>query len=152
MDGQQFAQHLLNISNQAQDFINNDSPVIMGNIAVGFFKEAFQDEGFTDNAFQKWDEVKRRLNPNVKGAKATRSILTGDTGNLGRSIKQKNAANGQVTIYSDVTYAAAHNEGTNSAGRNRNVTIPKRQFIGDSQKLNQQVTDELRRKLDNIMK
>ena len=84
----------------------------------------------TDVGLQKWKEVKRRESPKRSDlAKAKLHILTG-TGNLGRSIKATHEP-GKVTVFSDVPYAAAHNEGTTNAGRNRNVTIPKRQFIGD---------------------
>jgi phage gpG-like protein len=152
MDGQEFANHLLKLSTEVENFINNDSPEIMGKLAVDHFKESFQDEGFTDAAFEKWDEVKRRLNPKTKGAKASRKILTGDTGDLGMSIDYKNAANGQVTLYSDKAYADAHNSGTTTAGRSRNVRIPKRQFIGDSEVLNQKITEKLTEGLDNTIK
>lgn len=152
MDGQQFSEHLLNISRDAEDLINNDAPEIMGVIARDHFTEAFQDEGFTDAAFLKWDEVKRRLNPKTKGAKASRKILTGDTGDLGMSIDYTNAANGEVTLYSDVPYADAHNSGTSTAGRSRNVRIPQRQFIGDSEVLNQKITKKLAEGLDNTIK
>lgn len=152
MDGQEFANHLLKLSTEVENFINNDSPEIMGKLAVDHFKESFQDEGFTDAAFEKWDEVKRRLNPKTKGAKASRKILTGDTGDLGMSIDYTNAANGEVTIYSDKAYAEAHNKGTDKAGRNNSTTIPKRQFIGDSEVLNQKITEKLTEGLDNTIK
>jgi len=152
MDGKQFAERLVKMSQEAEKFVNDDSPEIMGKIAVDFFKDGFQNEGFTNGGLQKWEEVKRRMDPKITGAKATRKILTGDTADLGESIQQKNAANGEVTIYSDKEYAGAHNEGTNNAGRRRNVTIPKRQFIGHSAELDKEVTDELKRKLDIIIK
>lgn len=152
MNGDEFAQYLLQQSQQVENFTNNDAPVVMGKTAVDFFKEGFQNEGFTDNGLEKWEEVKRRLNPKVTGAKTSRAILTGDTANLGESINYKNASNGEVTVHSDLPYAEAHNEGTTTAGRSRNVTIPKRKFIGDSEHLNNLITDELERKLDIIIK
>lgn len=152
MNGDDFAQHLIQLSAEVEDFTDNDAPVVMGKIAVDHFKESFQNEGFTDNTLEKWDEVKRRLNPKVTGAKASRAILTGDTANLGESFEEPVIEKAQVTIKSDLPYAKAHNEGTTTAGRNRSVTIPKRQFIGDSQKLNELITDELERKLDIIIK
>lgn len=151
MNGDNFAQHLIQLSAETEDFTNNDAPIVMGKTAVDFFKEGFQNEGFTDNNFEKWDEVKRRLNPKVTGARATRAILTGDTANLGESFEQPVIDKAQVTIVSDLPYAKAHNEGTTTAGRNRSVTIPKRQFIGESNKLNILITDELQRKLDIII-
>lgn len=151
MDGSEFAKHLLDISEEVEQFINDDAPVIMGKTAVDFYKEGFENEGFTDGGLHKWKEVKRRQDSKVKGAWATRKILTGDTGDLGMSIDYKDAADGEVTVFSDKPYAEAHNEGTANAGRSRNVTIPKRQFIGDSQELDQEILSELERKAGEIL-
>ena len=49
---------------------------------------------------------------------------------------KKRTKPGVAIIYSDVPYAAAHNEGTNNAGRGHKTRIPKRQFIGESRTLN----------------
>lgn len=152
MDGNQFAKHLLDISEESERFLNNDAPVIMGKTAVDFFTESFQNEGFTDVSLEPWKEVKRRQNPKVTGARAIRAILTGDTGDLGMSIEHEKTDNGEVTVRSDKTYSKAHNEGTNNAGRGRSTTIPKRQFIGDSETLNQKVLEALKEKADGIIR
>lgn len=152
MDGNQFAQHLLSMSQEAENFINDEAPIIMGKEAVDFFQEGFQNEGFTDTSLEKWKEVKRRQDPKVRGARASRPILTGDTGDLGMSIEYKDANNGEVTVFSDKEYAEAHNEGTTNAGRNRNVTIPARPFIKDSEALNERELKELKRRADEFMK
>src|ERR1035437_9314011 len=136
MDGDEFATHLLHMAEEAQRFISDDAPIIMGKIARDVFTENFQNEGFTDTVNESWEEVKRRLNPKTKGAAATRKILTGDTGDLGMSIEYKNAGNGEVTIVSDKVYSKAQNEGTTNAGRSHNVVIPARKFIGDSAEVN----------------
>lgn len=168
MDGNEFAKHLLDISKEIEKYIDNDTPEIMGVMARDHFKEAFQEgtEGFTDKSLEKWPNVKRRTNPKnfhyiTKGpnkgdkisgnAYAARAILTGDTGDLGFSIDYETKGNGEVTVYSDKEYAEAHNEGTANAGRNRNVTIPKRQFIGDSEVLNEKIAKRLENDIDNIM-
>ena len=59
---------------------------------------------------------------------------------------------GEAIIYTDVPYAAAHNEGTNNAGRNRKTKIPKRQFIGDSNTLNKKVIKVIEDELKRILK
>lgn len=64
----------------------------------------------------KEDGVKTRTVPPAKGADGQRRILTGRTGDLGRSIRWKTEP-GRAVIYSDLPYAAAHNDGTTSAGR-----------------------------------
>lgn len=166
MDGNQFAKYLLDTSKAVEDYINNDAPDIMGKMAVDHFTEGFQNEGFTDEKFEKWEEVKRRTNPKnwhyvTKGknkgdrisgsAYAARKILTGDTADLGMSIDFKRG-NAETTVFSDKDYSEAHNEGTNNAGRNRSVTIPKRKFIGDSKVLNENILTEFGNDLDNIIK
>lgn len=152
MNGHEFAQYLLNASKELEQYINEDTPEIMGNLAVAHFKEGFQTgtEGFTDETLEKWDNVKRRLYPKDKKAGAFRAILTGETGDLGASISYKRES-AQATVYSDKPYAEAHNEGTTNAGRKHNVTIPKRQFIGDSKVLNDKILHEITSDISRII-
>lgn len=119
-------------------------PKIIANKAVFLFKKNFQDESFFG---ARWKEVNRRIPHQqtyftksgkkrtrvapAKGADGKRKILTGRTGNLGRSIKSV-VLDFAVKIISDLPYSRAHNEGTDNAGRGRNTRIPQRQFIGDS--------------------
>lgn len=119
-----------------------DIPHILGQAAVDAFKQNFQDEGFFGSH---WKEVKRRQG-HARGAAASRPILTGNTGNLGRSIDYEVSDN-KATVFSDLPYASAHNEGTTTAGRNNTTTIPKRQFIGNHQKLD----DDLEQALDDFL-
>lgn len=135
-DFSHYLQHLeVNLKRQLQ----HDLPIKLGNLAVRLFKDNFQKESFFGRA---WIEVKRRLNPKTRGAAANRKILTGPTGNLGRSI-QATPRDGSVTIHSDLPYASAHNDGTSNAGRSHNVRIPQRQFIGPSPEL----TDAIEKKI-----
>jgi phage gpG-like protein len=152
MNGSEFINHLLNISKEMRKFTHEDAPVIMGKNAVDHFTENFQQEGFVNNGLQKWDEVKRRMNPKITGAAASRPILTGETGDLGMSIDYKNAENGEVTIFSDLPYSEAHNEGTTTAGRSHNVTIPQRQFIGDSAELDKKNLEEIEKHVKRILR
>lgn len=124
---------------------------LIAETAVRHFKKSFEDEGFTDRSFKRWDEVKRRQSRNVSGARASRKILTGDTGNLGDSIDYKFAGN-DIIIKSNLEYSEAHNKGTSTAGRNRNTKIPKRQFIGDSKALDDEIEKLIKRELDKALK
>lgn len=135
---QDFSHHLKNLERELQRKLQRDLPKKLGNLAVRMFKENFQKEGFFGRA---WKEVKRRI-MGAKGAAGKRKILTGPTGNLGRSI-QFTPRDGSVTVYSDLPYAEAHNEGTSNAGRSHNVRIPQRQFIGEDPKL----TDAIEKKI-----
>lgn len=133
-------------------YLRNDFPRIVGIEAVNHFKESFQNEGFTDKTLVKWKDVKRRTNPRpsqVGKAGSTRKILTGETGDLGDSLDY-NADYNQVAITSDVAYAQAQNEGTTTAGRGNNTTIPQRQFVGDSKQLMDTINKKLTADLDEI--
>lgn len=139
---------------KAAAYLRNDFPDIVGVEAVKHFKENFQNEGFTNQTLQKWDDVKRRTNPpesQMGKASTTRKILTGQTGDLGDSLDY-NANFNTVAITTDLPYAQAHNEGTTTAGRGNKTTIPKRQFMGDSQALIQKLNNELERHLNTIFK
>lgn len=147
MQIQDFSHHLKGIEEAIQRQLSRDLPKKIGNLAVRMFKDNFQKEGFFGRA---WQEVKRRIQ-GAKGAAGIRKILTGPTGNLGRSI-QFIPRNGSVTIESDLPYSSAHNEGTTNAGRSHNVRIPQRQFIGEDPVLTaaieKKITDEISKALN----
>lgn len=142
--------------------IDHDLPIIIGNEAVRLFKKNFQDEGFFGKP---WQQVKRRqthtvkyktksgmrsrIVPKAKGAAGTRKILTGNTGDLGRSIKMKPQI-AKVTIYSDLPYSAVHNEGLR-AGRGKGFTMPRRQFMGDSPELHRVLREKIEKHLNKII-
>ncbi|MFZ4707498.1 MAG: phage virion morphogenesis protein, partial [Bacteroidales bacterium] len=145
--------------------INSDIPRIAGNEAARLFRQNFQNEGFFG---KKWKEVNRRGTKTTgyktkagkqktktvragKGADGSRKILTGRTGNLGRSIKVRTEP-GTAIIYSDVKYSAAHNSGAQNAGRGRRTKIPQRQFIGNSPELERSVKSKIEYALNFIFK
>ncbi len=144
---QDFSHHLKDLEEAIQRQLSRDLPNKIGKLAVRMFKDNFQNESFFGRA---WKEVKRRLQ-GAKGAAGIRKILTGPTGNLGRSI-QSIPRDGSVTIVSDLPYSSAHNEGTTNAGRSHNVRIPQRQFIGESPELTaaieKKITDEISKALN----
>lgn len=159
MNEQEFIKKLYTDSSEFRQFYDHELPDIVGNEAVSHFKDSFQDEGFTDETLEPWPEVKRRVNPpRVDRAAATRKILTGNTGDLGRSIEYKSEPD-QVRITADTasvgsskSYAAAHNEGTTNAGRGNRTTIPKRQFIGRSATLNRTIEDITEKRIITILR
>ena len=146
-------------SNEFKRWYENVLPDILGVEAVNFYVESFENEGFTDEILERWQEVKRKQNTKRPDrAAASRKILTGATGDLGRSIEYEKRDR-EVVITSDTLgtgsdkdYASAHNEGTTNAGRNHSVTIPKRQFIGKSAKLNEKIIKETTKSLKQILK
>jgi len=103
------------------------------------FLENFRKEGFFGSPW------KRRK----KGAKRDKGrALLVDTGNLRRSINSRTTAD-SVEFYTDVPYAAIHNEG-GKLGRGRG-TMPQRQFIGDHPELEQAITEIIKENLRDFL-
>jgi phage gpG-like protein len=130
---------------------------IAGNSAVRHFRDSFRNEGFTDNGLEKWTEVQRRIPDTLAyetatGAARTRGILR-KTGRLSKSIKVIKSTQYTVVIgVEGVPYAPYHNEGAKWTQRSIfgrplkqpiQVEIPKRQFIGNSKKLESEITKRL---------
>lgn len=148
---------------EVKRYIDRDAPRIVAKMARDHAKQSFQDEGFTDDTFQKWDEVKRRKEENLKRGKRggilkkqaaaqTRKILTGESKDLKKSIQSDIISSELVEIGSDLEdYPKAHNEGTDNAGRNHNVKLPKRQFLGKSKQLEKQMTEKFEKDLTKIL-
>ena len=152
MSPEQFQQETNRLQKEFKELFEKYAPTIAGKTAVSYFKKNFQNEAW---GRVKWQEVKRRTDPHVKGAKATRKILTGETGDLARSIEIKSISNGQVVIwtspsaFSKEPYGRVHNEGLR-AGRGKGFIMPKRQFMGPSEELNTLIISEIERKLKQI--
>lgn len=133
------------LARQSPDFISRIAPHAVATVAANHFKENFQEEGFEGD---KLAEVNRRKDYYIrqtdgkkvknyaKDAARLRPILTGETGDLGRSVEadaaKSVAGNAVVTARH---YGQFHNEG---AGH-----LPKRQFMGQTPTLNQLIADEL---------
>lgn len=161
MDLKALNERMASMQQELQQGLAADLPRIVGVEAVNHFKDGFENEGFTDVTLVKWDEVKRRMGKG-KGAAAQRKILTGETGNLKDSIDY-DAEPRKTVVYANpqnkgakANYAVPHNFGASDAGRSRNVTIPKRQFIGKSEVLEgnikSKITSWLQLKIKSILK
>ena len=103
-------------------------PRVLATEGVNFSKKAFVKQGWTDQAFQKWDKRKQK----TKGKQ--RAILV-KSGDLRRSVRVLSLGMGRATYGSTLKYAPVHNAGLH-AGRGRGFQMPKRQFVGQSAKLN----------------
>lgn len=142
------------------DMIDKDAPLIVGNKALSLFKRNFREEGFFG---EKWPDVIRRTGKQYRytskngkartrivkpqpGAFGRRPILTGQTGDLGRSLEMKTAS-GEVTVSSNLVYSAIHNDG-GRAGRGHRSLIPRRRFMGDHPQLVAELTATLQKWLD----
>lgn len=131
--------------------LNQDIPRKVANKVASAFRQNFQTESFFGKP---WKDVKRRTEPRAgqeDKADARRKILTGRTGNLGRSIKTQ-VKDGECTIISDLEYSAAHNEGTSTAGRGRHTTIPQRQFMGHHKEVDRIIKETIEQTIQNAFK
>lgn len=130
---------------------------IAGNSAVRHFRDSFRNEGFTDDSLEKWKEVKRRIPDTLAydlatSAARSRGILRG-TGKMSKSIKVIKSTQYTVVIgVEGIPYAPYHNEGAKWSQRSLfgrplkqpiQVEIPKRQFIGNSKKLELEISKQL---------
>ena len=145
---QDFSHYLQGLEARVRRQMEHDLPLKAGNLALRRFKENFQKEGFFS---KRWKEVKRRQDPKTRGAARTRRILTGATGDLGRSL-QLTVETGRATITSDLPYSAAHNEGTSTAGRGRHTHIPQRQFMGEHPQLTRELEELVRKEIEKALK
>lgn len=151
-------------------------PPLIGEEAVNFSLDNFEKQGFQGENFQGWP---KRKNPTKWGKKdETDRALLVKTGKLRRSIRVSKIAEDKVSITAggaDVPYARAHNEGfhgqvqqnvrehyrrTRKLGqvkvkahqRTINQNIPRRQFIGESQILNDRITKLVLEELSKTIK
>ena len=166
-----FAADLRQIQNNLKQFIESDMPRIVGTEAVNHFKESFDNEGFTDKRKKKWKP--RAFETNKQKGKP---ILHG-SGDLEDSIDYRPEP-GRVIIFSDKEYAEIMNEGGKipvtkkmrsffwamyyetqeevyrnmAMTKKKEITIPKRQFMGFSEALNKRIEKKLDKRVDQIFK
>lgn len=150
MTPEQYFQRIKAQKEQLRHLYGRVLPVKIGNEAVHFTRDNFRKEGFVDDNLVPWRPSKRKSAP--KHPDRAYNTLMSRRNNLYKSI-QKRTQPGVAIIYTNVPYAAAHNEGTRNAGRGHKVVLPKRQFIGPSKtfdaKAKQIIEDELKRVLNN---
>lgn len=114
--------------------------VIIANEAKNHFVKSFRDGGFTDNTLVKWKPRKSKSKRDIG-----RAILV-KTGDLRRSVKIKgiNKSSLNIIIGSDLPYAKVHNDGLSP--------MPKRKFIGNSNKLNKKIIVIIDKRIKSIFK
>jgi phage gpG-like protein len=168
---QQFSVDLKQIKEDLEKLMNNDIPRIVGREAVNFYKASFDNQGFTKKRKGKW---KGRIY-DTKEQKG-KPILHG-SGELEESIDYR-IESGKVIIFSDKEYAEIMNEGGKipvtdkmrkfmwamyyetddefykkfALTKKKTITIPKRQFMGFSDKLNSIIEKQIDNRVDEIFK
>ena len=146
MTAEQFKQRLNDRQRQISEAVARTLPKKIGVKAVHFVRDNFRAEGFVDDHLDKWKPAKRKSDP--KNPDHAYGTLLSRREVLYRSVNHREQP-GMTTVYTNVPYAKAHNEGTNNAGRGHKTVLPKRQFIGPSKTFDgiamKTITDELRR-------
>lgn len=138
---------LTHLLQEYQEFANHVAPEEIGRIAREFYTESFKNEGFTDASLQEWQEVKRRIEPRRPDLAAAKRGILINTGNLKRSLTYE-CFKGLVVVRAEAfspsgfDYARVHNWGT--------ARVPQRQFLGESQQLNDKIIAELKKIVEEI--
>ena len=152
--------------------LKKEALIIAKKEGVDFFQDSFVNEGFTNGSFEKWEA---RKNP------SDYKILS-VTGDLMKSIQVFSANQKRIVFGSDEEYAQIHNEGgtmnikiteksrkffwamfyhTNEVKwkwmaltkkDSLQVTIPKRQFIGESKTLMKQLDNTIGNRILTLFK
>lgn len=158
--------HFKAIENAVQQLIASKLPRMIGKKAVDIFHANFHEGGFINNGVQKW-KLPKRYNAKGKAASARYGPLLSARKELYNSISYR-IDSGRVIISSDKTYAEAHNEGFSGTiqvpehnrrtkngvskvkAHSKSLTLPQRQFMGESAELNKIVTDLVIKELKAI--
>ena len=146
---------------EIQKCVSRVMPVKAGRMAKEHFQENFLLGGFVDGGLEKWTPAKRlggtvededgnvKHIPPAKGAKGKYKTLMSSRNNMYDSIEYT-VSDAEVVIEDDVEYAAVHNEGLH-AGRGKGFTMPKRQFIGKSEELDEAINEMIEKELTKIL-
>lgn len=164
MNIQDFANRFPEKMKQVTDFIKGDDiKDIIGVEATNHYKEAFRNEGFTDEVLNPWKDVVRR-DPKSKWyghsgqtgkfskARTTTKTLTGETRELQNAISYKKMDKG-VRITNDKPYASVHNYGGRAKiyGK-KEFQMPQRRFIGKSAVMVTNIKNKIKSEFIRILK
>lgn len=149
-----------------QKFVQEDALRIVETEALNHFQNSFVYQGFTDKSLVKWParKIPRRKN----GKQITgKTLEKWKAKNEGRALLISHASDtkgthmansivselapGKVTIIIDKPYAQVHNDGLR-AGLPPGFTMPQRQFIGPSEKLEQKIQAKFEKEIDKLIK
>lgn len=149
MTPQQFQRQLQRHQQQLQQAFSRTLPVKVGVAAEQHFRDNFRKGGFVNGGLHRWKPSKRI--GKQKGAAGQYKTLLSSRNHLYNSVKHRWVPYTAI-VETNVPYAAAHNEGTNNAGRGHHTHIPKRQFIGDSRELTDKAKVIILKEVNRILK
>lgn len=142
------------IKKDIEELFSVDTMYDISNDAVNFYIDSFNNQGFTDITLIPWEKGNKELGATL--------VLSGQ---LRNSIRTLSVDSDSFTVISDMEYSHAHNEGEIikispkmrnyfwamynktkkeewkwlALTKNSTITIPKRQFMGESQTLNEMI-------------
>lgn len=177
---QEFNRQFQQQMQELQEYVKGDDiKDIMGVESVNHFQGSFDNEGFTDETLEPWDDVARRdpqspwyghngfssgkskkkirkgdtqLVGNFSQARATAKILRGETSELRNSINYKHTEKG-VRVTSPTPYGRVHQFGLQSKIYGKGIfTQKKRPFMGKSKVLKATIENKIKRELIKILK
>ena len=166
MDLPQFIKQLEAKQREIDDAMRRTLPVKVGRIAADHFHENFRKGGFVNGGLHPWQPTKRQLSGSKKATANYGPLLSGRK-HLYGSIKYI-PGEYRVTVRSDLVYAAIHNQGgaivQQRGGKKKGkgkkslalpkrvtIVIPQRQFLGESQELNQKINETIDKEISKII-
>jgi phage gpG-like protein len=118
-------------------------------MGLEWFDNSFRNQGFTNTGFQPWRARKKEkigVRFGAKARKGSRGILI-KSGRLRRSINARYTPNSIMFETRNIEYAEIHNTG-GYAGRRLASRIPRRQYMGESQMLMDDIQKMILRELN----
>ena len=140
----------------AIDFALRDSITIVAKDANVWFKQSFAKEGFTDENFKSWKPRKNQIRSSFSRLKKnnvnTKPTLV-KSGKLKNSIKINAITKLKVILSSNLPYSAIHNDGLNGKAWGKYpFKMPKRQYMGNSRKLERMSVAKIISKIKTAIK
>ena len=148
---------------QLKDFAESDDiKDIAGVEAVNHYKSSFDNEGFTDQRLEKWDDVVRRDQDSdwyghsgqtgkFSQARTQAKILSGETGELADGISYAHTDIG-VRITSSTLYGRVHQFGMQAKIYGKKAfQMIARPFMGRSEVMITNIKDKIKREFNKIL-
>ena len=139
-------EELKEASRKAARFLHSGAVDILAVEGQKHFKNSFQRgvEGFTDKTLKKWPDIKEKTKKRKRQKNGSLPPILTNKGHLADSIQYDQDYNKQAVTFSSLDYGEYHNEGTGKT--------PKRQFMGESEVLDDKVMGIIEKHLDAIFK
>lgn len=179
MDMEEFNRQFQQKMQEVKQFVeSNDIKDIAGVEAVNHYQGSFDNEGFTDETLEPWEDVARRdpkspwyghsgfssgkakekikkgdteLVGNFSPARANAKILRGETSELRNSINYKYTDRG-VRVTSPTPYGRVHQFGLQARIYGKKLfTMIARPFMGKSKVLKANIEDKIKREIKKIL-